>query len=409
MKRSILVAVIVTLAVLWGRDLLAEDHGFIFGTITTDWGDEYTGRIRWDKNEGFWDDIIDATKYDDERFDSSDRRRSGSRIRIFGLNINTGDNWSWSSSSQIRFGQIESIEPRSRGRTTVTLKSGEKIRFEDSGSDLGSGVRGIQVDVEDEGVIDLDWSDLERIELFAEPDGYKASESDVERLFGRVETETGTSFTGFICWDADEIYSTDILDGEEHGRDREIPFESIESITRRSSSSCEVKLKSGREMKLSGTNDVDDGNRGIYVMVAGMGQVKVPWDEFESVTFLAAPSGAQMTFDRYDGGRRLNGTVTDEDGDNYTGTIVWDNDERFTWEFLNGEQDDLEYDIEFAQIASIERRSGRSAIVILRDGTELRLRGSNDVNDENKGVFIESDDGDLVELDWDEFEKVVFK
>jgi hypothetical protein len=228
-------------------------------------------------------------------------------------------------------------------------------------------------------------------------------------LYGRLTTDAGDDFTGYICWDADEIYSTDILDGEQKGRDREVPFGTIEVIERRSSSSCNVTLKSGREMKLSGTNDVDSGNRGIYVIVAGLGQVKVTWDEFESLTFLVPPSGSQMIYDRFDGGRELMGTVTDEDGETYTGRIVWDNDERYTWEFLNGEEDDLEYDIEFAQIASIERRSGRSAIVTLRDGTELTLRGSNDVNDENKGVFVESEDGDLVELDWDEFDSVTFK
>jgi hypothetical protein len=407
MRRSIILAVIVAIVMIWADKLLAEDHGFLFGTVTTDDGEEYTGRIRWDKNEGFWDDVIDATKYDDERYDSV--RRTSKRIRIFGFNINTGDNWSLSSSAQIQFGNIAAIEPRSRGRATLSLKNGEKIRFEDASSDLGPGIRGIQVDVEDEGLIDLDWSDLERVEFSPEPDSYKPGDLDVERLYGRVTTEGGADFTGYICWDSDEIYSSDVLDGNEKGRDRAIRLGTIEVIEKVSSSSSSVKLKSGREMKLSETNDVDSGNRGILVILPGIGQVKVSWDEFRSVTFLAPPSGSQMTYDRFDGGKELRGTVTDEDGEEHKGRIIWDDDERYTWEFLNGEEDNLEYDVAFAQIASIQRGSGRSATVVLRNGKELNLRGSNDVNDENKGIFVDTDDGDLVELAWDEFDKVAFE
>jgi hypothetical protein len=38
----------------------------------------------------------------------------------------------------------------------------------------------------------------------------------------------------------------------------------------------------------------------------------------------------------------------------------------------------------------------------------FELRGSNDVDEDNKGVFVETDEGDLEELDWDDFEKVEF-
>ena len=407
MKRSLILAVIVAIVVILGQEVLAEDHGFLFGTVTTDEGDEYTGRIRWDKNEGFWDDVIDATKYDEERADSGARQKR--RIRILGFSINTNDDFSWNSSSQLRFGHVTAIEPRSRGRATLTLKTGEKIRFEDASSDLGSGIRGIQVDVEDEGLIDLDWNDLERVQFAPEPDSYKPTDIDVQRLYGRVTTDAGTDFTGYICWDTDEIYTTDILDGEEDGRDREIRLGTIEVIEKTSSEGCRLQLKSGRKVELTGTNDVDSGNRGILVLLPGSGQVKVTWDEFESLTFLSPPSGSQPLYSQFDGGHELHGTVTTEDGDSYTGRIIWDDDERYSWEFLNGEEDDLEYDVEFAQIATIERGSARSAIVTLRNGTELRLRGSNDVNDENKGIFIESEDGELVELDWDEFEKVTFE
>ena len=44
-----------------------------------------------------------------------------------------------------------------------------------------------------------------------------------------------------------------------------------------------------------------------------------------------------------------------------------------------------------------------------KDGREFVMRDSNDVNDENKGIFIELDDGEMVMLEWDEFERVEFQ
>ena len=65
--------------------------------------------------------------------------------------------------------------------------------------------------------------------------------------------------------------------------------------------------------------------------------------------------------------------------------------------------------MEFGLIASIERASDSSARVTLLDGRQLVLRGSNDVNDQNKGIFVRLDDGKTVMLDWDEFDRVEFR
>jgi hypothetical protein len=386
---------------------LATDHGFIFGTITTKSGDHYAGRIRWDHNEGFWDDLIDATKTDDDRYESN--HRHGARISILGIKIDSGDWGDENSSSELCFGHIESIEPRSSGRVIVRLKNGEKVRFEDSGTDIGSSNRGIEVDAGEEEVVDLDWGDVERIEFKPEPDDYHPTKGGVERLYGRVKTEAGDDIVGFVAWDMDEIYSTDILDGEVNDRDRKIPFGTIASIEKTSRDACLVRRQSGPEFRVSGTNDVDSGNRGVAVSVPGLGRVRIDWDEFESVTFMPIPPGLQRTYGQFDGGKRLHGTVTDSDGKTWSGAISWDNDERFGWECLNGEQNSINYDVELANIAMIERHSGRAARVTLRNGTTLRLRGSNDVDDDNKGVFIETTKDDTEEVNWDEFEKITFE
>ncbi len=66
-------------------------------------------------------------------------------------------------------------------------------------------------------------------------------------------------------------------------------------------------------------------------------------------------------------------------------------------------------DVELDQIETIERRSSNAAEVKLRNGSSFRLEDSNDVNDENRGIFITTKDGKEIELDWYDFDKVVFR
>jgi hypothetical protein len=53
--------------------------------------------------------------------------------------------------------------------------------------------------------------------------------------------------------------------------------------------------------------------------------------------------------------------------------------------------------------------SRSSVRVTLLDGREFVMRGSNDVNDENKGIFVKQADGETVLVDWEEFDRVEFR
>lgn len=367
--------------------------GEIYGTIHTDRGETLTGPIRWDKNENFWDDVLDAQKPDKVYVEG------GSRVRVFGITLGDGDGHWTHPELAVPFGHIKSIEPRRRDKVDIVLKGGEELRIDADGSDVGSGMRGLVIHDKDEGEVSLDWDDVDLIE-FAQGPGVGL---DDQRLYGTVETDAG-DFTGYVVWDRDEALKEDILDGDEDGRSRKIPFERIKEIEGRRSG-CRVTLVDGKVMDLDGSNDVDDGNRGIDVTVPGMGLVKVNWDEFRAVTF--APAPPSRPYAEFDGGRKLYGTVTDEDGNKYTGAVVWDNDEAYSWEPLNGRDNDVEFAIPFENIKSITRESRRSAKVDLKNGEVLFLSESNDVDRDNKGIRIETEGGE-VELDWFEFESVVF-
>ncbi len=406
MSRHILFTVLwVVVAVGFIAISAAAESDFLYGKILMDDGEELTGRIRWDKNEGSWDDILDASN---SRREISKSRSSSRKVSIFGIEVYT-DGGSWSSSSQtcIRFGYIDKIIPRSRSKATVILKDGKKLKLS-GGADIGSSIRELLVDDINEGLIEIDWDDIDEIDFLPDDSTYEPSrEFAGHRLYGEVETDAGIMFEGFIQWDVDEIWSTDILDGDQRNRSRKIPFRRIAKIEKLSSRASKVILTNDTEMRLSGSNDVNDENRGIVIMVPDWGRVKVDWEEFESLTFKKAPVEDIIPYDDYEQPWRLRGTVFTDSGDEYEGNITWDNDEMYSWEFLDGNYRDMEFDIEFGKIKEISRRTSRSAEVTLFSGDKFRLRGSNDVDDSNNGIIIETDDDGEIEVDWDEFERLV--
>jgi hypothetical protein len=202
-------------------------------------------------------------------------------------------------------------------------------------------------------------------------------------MYGTLTTRSGMAFTGYLTWDVDEIYSTDVLDGDADGRRMRVPFGDIDAIERYSSWASRVTLHNGDQLLLEGTNDVDASIGGIEVSDPGLGAVKLQWDDFDRVRFHGTEG--EVAFTTFDGGAPIRGTVVTVDGDRYTGDIVWDADEAYTWEMLNGEMDGVTYDIEFGRIERI-RRVRRGAEVTLLDGRTFVIGDSNDVDDGNRGA-----------------------
>lgn len=410
MKKIIFLTCLLSSLFLLFASFVYAERGRICGVIYTRDGDTFEGPIRWDKNEAFWDDILDATKEREGRHDEARRREK--HIHIFGIHINWDEEeGERQASCGIKFGHIRCLERLSRNRVILELKSGERITLYGGGTDVGSSIREILINDLKEGKVFLDWDDLDRIEFKeCEATGERESGNKEDRpLYGQVETRDGETFKGFITWDADELFGSDILDGEEKGRDRNIPFGKIKAIERRSQNSAWVYLKNGDQMKLSESNDVDSGNRGIVVNDPYFGRITIEWEDFDRCDFLEGGEEQLKNCDQFDGGHPLYGMVYDEDGESYEGYIRWDDDETQSWELLDGEYKGLDMDIEFSQIESIEKTSAQGAKVTLKNGNSFKLTDSNDVNDENRGIFITTKEGKEVELDWPDFKKVTFK
>lgn len=397
---------------LGAPDLHAQDADRIYGQIRTASGEVYEGYIRWDRNEGSWADILNGSKELDREVvawargaDEEDRRRS---IEFLGVRISWNDDGEGATSAEsgIRFGHLRSLRVIGDDRALVELTSGEELEMWGGSTDLGGTMRELLVEDPDRGTQELRWRDLDRIEFMEAPRGVPEAAS--RRLYGTVEDRWGNAYTGYVSWDLDEIFGSDILDGDERGRDHEIPFEEIEGIERVGSGSSRVFLRGGEELVLSGSNDVADGHRGVQVTDPALGQVEVGWDEFESVRFFEAPARGG-DYDDFEPAWRLYGTVETEDGESFTGTIYWDADETWSWEMLDGSWRDVAFDIEFGRIERIRKRSSRAAEVTLTDGRSFELEGSNDVDRDNKGIVVEVDGAEPVVIGWDRFSEITFR
>jgi hypothetical protein len=344
----------------------------LYGTVVTRQGEVHTGYIRWDRNEGSWSDLLDA-----------DKVSRGGRV----------------TQSGIRFGHLHRIDVLNRESALFTLKSGTQTEMSGGATDLGSGLRALLVHQPGTELQEFEWKDLKSVEFEPAPEGLSPSEA---RIFGTLTTRSGLEFTGYVTWDVDEIYTTDILDGEDAQADREIPFSAISSIEREGSRGARVTLTDGRSLVLTGSNDVDNSNRGISVSDPALGQVKIDWRELDIVRFWQPEAGVGYGF--FDGGRPIQGTVFTESGQEYTGQVTWDNDETHSWEMLNGDVGAVEFHIEIGQIARIQK-TRRGSLVELKDGRSFELDGSNDVDDGNRGLTVQTENGTR-EIEWDDFSEL---
>lgn len=404
---------LLTLCLILLASLALAEKGRIYGKITTRYGDTFEGPIRWDKNEVGWEDMLDGTKERENYRDDDSRRRKyrdKKGVSLFGFTIGESDTY-YSSSSQvsIAFGFIKKITPDSDNSAEIEFKNGEEVLVKSGSTDLGTAMRELVIEDKDEGEIEFDWDDIDYVEFF---EGPADARSDMgTRLYGTVTTDRAGEYTGWIVWDVDEALTEDIIDGNERHRKRKIKFDQIQSIEKISSQASEVTTKSGKSMRLDDSNDVDSGNRGIAISDSKLGRVNVDWDEFEKLVLKDPPSDAYAVYGDFKGDDRIYGTVYDEDGEAFTGYIRWDNDEEYGWEVIDGEYRSVDFDFILTNIKSIEKLSRRSSRVTLWDGRDFRLRESNDINDDNKGIYVYPDgmDGDELIIDWEDFDRVEFK
>lgn len=378
--------------------------GLLYGRVVTEDGTIYEGRLRWGGDEeALWGNTFNGAKRENPwvAYAPPERRSVGA----FGLEIA-----GWDAPMDVRrpfmarFGDIAYIEPRGRDLHVVLRSDAEVVLDRFGADDLADGLR---VWDATRGVVDIGEWEIRIIELLPSP----ASGSGPQPLHGTVRTQQA-EFTGLVQWDRRQCLSSDELTGRTADGERSLRFDTIRSIARRSPVSSVVTLRDGREVVLSGTRQVGDGNAGVYVDDPRYGRVLVPWGAFERVDF--SPGGTGPGHDDFPQGLPLTGSVTTHSGRRLTGRLVYDLDESETIQTLDAPSRGVDYTILFGLIASIELRrleqhDDRLATVTLHSGEELPLELAGDLGAENAGMLIFADGGEAPEyVPWVEVERIDF-
>lgn len=252
-------------------------------------------------------------------------------------------------------------------------------------------------------------------------------------LYGTITARTGTEYEGRLRWGTEESFWGDLFnstkaelpwreeipkdrrsrpntinlfgfeilwrDEERSGRQLIVRFGDIDRIEVTGRNDAVLVMKSGRRVEVEGGSNDIGGSAEITVWDASLGKVTLEWRDIESIRFRAAPRDLEVD------AHRLYGVVHTDDGD-FRGWIQWDQDECLSTDELDGDTRDADLSIPMGNIRAIEKHSRRSSRVTLRDGRELVLDGSNDVDSSNRGIFVEDERYGRVLVSWDAFQRL---
>ena len=404
---AILICLTLSTSVTRGDDFTSAHR--IHGTVTTRDGEVVTGFIRQDRDDACWDHLFQARLLAspwagmvDEDALAAERRAAyfeshGLLDRI--AYVLEGEDREGSLGNQFicRYRDLRRLQLDREGDMLAVVNDGSEHVLRAGSRDLGGDL------VLGNGET-VDWDDVRSIEFFDAPSGTAPGPA---RLWGELDTADG-SWSGWISWDRTECLADDVLDGDEDGgRDHEIPMGDIASIERVNSRSCRVILADGTDLVLSGSNDVNEDNRGIVVETMEFGRAVADWKTFRRLDFKAPPAEASPVRVTV-GETELRGTVTTVDGARHSGRIVLDLDEGWTWEILDGHDGGIEYEIVLAGIAGIAKAADGVCTVEIRDGPNLTMGTGQDVGEENRGVLV-LDGNRVVQVAWSQVSAIRFE
>ena len=392
----------------------AQHAAFIYGKVETAGGQSYTGQIRWSANQVYWGDLLFGLKTEvpmlqylnDAQLNnlSADAKSSGFDWQFMNL---------WKTKYperqhdlKFRFGDIAAIKVDGAENAIVTLKNGTQFKITGHPDDNRQIGKAITVFDNQKGQLKIDWEKLVRVQFLPTP--AKLPHIQAIPLYGTVITANGP-LTGLIQWDRDEFLSVHQLDGQLNNSTETIrySFGQISFIQARDKGAL-VRLKTGEKIFLKNNRDVNAANRGILVHHPERGTALINWSAFRSVTFTnKIPNG--LGYDSYQKPRKLQGNIQTTDNRTYKSTFVFDLDEEWDLELLDGKHaSGIRYWLPFRHISQIKPISESQTEIILADEKKLILGSQYDVTGRNWGLILWLPNAKFRYLPWKDLSYISF-
>ena len=241
----------------------------------------------------YWTDVFNSSKETNEnlRFLSSREREELDERQYSWTNwSDIGPYWrrwfGWNSEDRdyrhdythqfaCQFGEIKTLEPTGKNTPDLVMQNGNKFTVSGEGyNDIGLDIRVMDPEM---GAVDIDWGRISKIEFMKTPKNLPNKFG--KPLYGRLKPMAKNSQVTYNGIMMNAFPLTNWMATRMKGN-LSIEFDKIQSIERRGWYS-QVTLKSGRQLRLDGSNDVNDGNRGIIVENKDFVSIDIPWREFE--------------------------------------------------------------------------------------------------------------------------------
>jgi len=381
-------------------------NGFIYGKVILKNGQTFQGQLRWKNREAMWHHIFDGDK-SDRPYQNLLSTEESQKLQSAGEDFKFGFMALWEDRNpdqnfvfRCQFGNLVKLVDLDQGRVALYLKNGQRIYLVDDQDDLDTQIVIVDKNI---GTQEFGFSAVQEIQFKSAP--RDLDNAFGEPVYGKIMTSNGT-FEGYITWDDEECLGDDVINGKNKGQSLAIRFRDISQIKAERDGAM-VTLRNGKELFLNDHDDVDRGNHGITIHGLAFGTLEVNWENFISAEF-TRPKTRATDYSSFGDPSLLSATVRTTSGAKITSQIVYDLDEIYDIEILNGENGGFQYFIPFSRVASIEPQNDKFSAVTVKSGEQFLLGGNGDVNRANNGLILKSPGNTARFLKWDQVKSIQF-
>lgn len=366
----------------------------IFGEITTVDNDVYRGYITWGNLKNYWIDFFEASKIENS-YKNYFKRSDGVILKANNKEFAPAHNFC------CRFGNIKSIWLTDVNEILLQLKNGDQLTLtKGNGADINTN---IQISTSQKN-IQLKWDRISEIHLMDADSNAIAPQ--IHQVAGIVKSSHGI-YKGLIYWNYHPKQNPEKIENIN------IFLNKMEKIYR---------LQNARALHSSNLYALERGPKPCYanpsvlttmenvmINMPNIGTVNVPWDKFDELTIIPMSELNLLSYNDFKMPKFIEGEVITRKDQTFTGTLAYDLDESYDFEVLDGKNNNITYRIPFCYIRSIEPKNYKYSFITLRNGSEISLGETCDVNKENNGIIVFRKSQSPVYIEWSEIKKVKLK